>query len=82
MEDTNSDNIVKQIRTLLGLSQSQFVEVVGINKIPQLSALENGRRRIGFNLLKRMVDTLKDSGYRVSMKIEVKVNGRVIRLNQ
>lgn len=82
MEDTNSDNIVKQIRTLLGLSQSQFVEVVGINKIPQLSALENGRRRIGFNLLKRMVDTLKDSGYRVSMKVEVKVNGRVIRLNQ
>lgn len=82
MEDTNSDNIVKQIRTLLGLSQSQFVEVVGINKIPQLSALENGRRRIGFNLLKRMVDTLKDSGYRVSMKIEVKVNGKVIRLNQ
>ena len=82
MEDTNSDNIVKQIRTLLGLSQSQFVEVVGINKIPQLSALENGRRRIGFNLLKRMVDTLKDSGYRVSMKVEVKVNGKVIRLNQ
>ena len=82
MEDINSDNIVKQIRTLLGLSQSQFVEVVGINKIPQLSALENGRRRIGFNLLKRMVDTLKDSGYRVSMKVEVKVNGKVIRLNQ
>lgn len=82
MEDINSDNIVKQIRTLLGLSQSQFVEVVGINKIPQLSALENGRRRIGFNLLKRMVDTLKESGYRVSMKVEVKVNGKVIRLNQ
>jgi len=82
MEDTNSDNIVKDIRTRLGLSQSQFVEVVGINKIPQLSALENGRRRIGFNLLRRMVDTLKASGYRVSMKIEVKVNGKVIRLNQ
>jgi transcriptional regulator with XRE-family HTH domain len=82
MEDTNSDNIVKQIRTLLELSQSQFAEVTGINKIPQLSALENGRRRIGFNLLKRMIGTLKENGYRVSMKIEVKINGRVIRLNQ
>jgi transcriptional regulator with XRE-family HTH domain len=82
MEDINSDNIVKQIRTLLELSQSQFAEVTGINKIPQLSALENGRRRIGFNLLKRMITTLKESGYRVSMKIEVKINGRVIRLNQ
>jgi transcriptional regulator with XRE-family HTH domain len=82
MEDTNSDNIVKQIRTLLELSQSQFAEVTGINKIPQLSALENGRRRIGFNLLKRMISTLKENGYRVSMKIEVKINGRVIRLNQ
>jgi transcriptional regulator with XRE-family HTH domain len=82
MEDTNSDNIVKQIRTLLELSQSQFAEVTGINKIPQLSALENGRRRIGFNLLKRMIDTLKENGYRVSMKIEVKINGRVIKLNQ
>lgn len=82
MEDTNSENIVKQIRTLLELSQSQFAEVTGINKIPQVSALENGRRRIGFNLLKRMIDTLKKSGYRVSMKIEVKINGKVIRLNQ
>lgn len=82
MEDTNSDNIVKQIRALLELSQSQFAEVTGINKIPQLSALENGRRRIGFNLLKRMIDTLKENGYRVSMKIEVKINGHVIKLNQ
>lgn len=82
MEDTNSENIVKQIRTLLELSQSQFAEVTGINKIPQVSALENGRRRIGFNLLKRMIDTLKKSGYRVSMKIEVKINGKIIRLNQ
>jgi transcriptional regulator with XRE-family HTH domain len=82
MEDTHSENIVKQIRTLLELSQSQFAEVTGINKIPQVSALENGRRRIGFNLLKRMIDTLKKSGYRVSMKIEVKINGKVIRLNQ
>lgn len=82
MEDTNSENIVKQIRTLLELSQSQFAEVTGINKIPQVSALENGRRRIGFNLLKRMIDTLKKSGYRVSMKIEVKINSKVIRLNQ
>jgi transcriptional regulator with XRE-family HTH domain len=82
MEDTHSENIVKQIRTLLELSQSQFSEVTGINKIPQVSALENGRRRIGFNLLKRMIDTLKQSGYRVSMKVEVKVNGKIIRLNQ
>jgi len=82
MEDTHSENIVKQIRTLLELSQSQFAEVTGINKIPQVSALENGRRRIGFNLLKRMIDTLKKSGYRVSMKIEVKINGKIIRLNQ
>ena len=82
MEDTHSENIVKQIRTLLELSQSQFAEVTGINKIPQVSALENGRRRIGFNLLKRMIDTLKKSGYRVSMKIEDKINGKVIRLNQ
>jgi transcriptional regulator with XRE-family HTH domain len=82
MEDTHSENIVKQIRALLELSQSQFAEVTGINKIPQVSALENGRRRIGFNLLKRMIDTLKKSGYRVSMKIEVKINGKVIRLNQ
>jgi transcriptional regulator with XRE-family HTH domain len=82
MEDTHSENIVKQIRTLLELSQSQFAEVTGINKIPQVSALENGRRRIGFNLLKRMIDTLKKSGYRVSMKTEVKINGKIIRLNQ
>jgi transcriptional regulator with XRE-family HTH domain len=67
-------DLIKRIRTELGLTQSQFAQASGINSFQQVSGLEAGRRKVGFSLLNRIICNLASNGYLVSLDITVTVN--------
>lgn len=42
-------NIIKDIRTELGMTQAAFAKVSGFNKVQQVSGLENNVKGLGFS---------------------------------
>jgi transcriptional regulator with XRE-family HTH domain len=71
-------DLIKRIRTELGLTQSQFAQASGINSFQQVSGLEAGRRKVGFSLLNRIICNLASNGYLVSLDITITVNDQKI----
>jgi transcriptional regulator with XRE-family HTH domain len=74
-------NIVKELRSKLGLSQSKFAKVAGFNSIQQVSNLENDRQNVGLGLIKKMVDSLNTAGHRATLTVIVSVDDEDILLN-
>jgi transcriptional regulator with XRE-family HTH domain len=74
-------NIVKELRSKLGLSQSKFAKVAGFNSIQQVSNLENDRQNVGLGLIKKMVDSLNVSGHRATLTVIVSVDEEDILLS-
>jgi transcriptional regulator with XRE-family HTH domain len=73
-------NIIKEIRTELGMTQKQFSEAAGFATIQQISGLENNQRSIGFNLLGKIVRNLAANGLDASLDISLTVNEKKIRI--
>jgi transcriptional regulator with XRE-family HTH domain len=76
-------SIIKEIRTELGLKQKDFAEkagFVGKGSI-QVSLLENNHRKIGFNLLGKVVRNLAANGYDISLDVTINVNDKKIGLH-
>jgi len=71
-------DLIKRIRTELGMTQSQFAQASGINSFQQVSGLEAGRRKVGFTLLNRIICNLASNGHLVSLDINVTVNDKKI----
>lgn len=66
-------NITKEIRTKLGLSIKDFSKDAGFNNVQQVYSLEWGKAHLGFNLLKKMCDKLKESGHDVDFTLMIHV---------
>jgi transcriptional regulator with XRE-family HTH domain len=77
-------SIIKEIRTELGLTQKEFADkagFVGKGSVIQISLLENNHRKIGFNLLGKVVRHLASNGYDISLDVIVNVNDKKIGLH-
>jgi transcriptional regulator with XRE-family HTH domain len=77
-------SIIKQIRSELGLKQKDFAEkagFVGKGSVIQISLLENNHRKIGFNLLGKVVRNLAANGYDISLDVTINVNNKKIGLH-
>jgi transcriptional regulator with XRE-family HTH domain len=77
-------SIIKEIRTELGLKQKDFAEkagFVGKGSVIQVSLLENNHRKIGFNLLGKVVRNLAANGYDISLDVTINVNDKKIGLH-
>lgn len=72
-------DLIKKIRTELGMTQAEFAEHANIKFAQQVSSLENGRRKIGFGLLNRIVSHLSANGFQVSLDVTVTVNNQRIK---
>lgn len=79
-KDNFNNDIIKQIRAELGLTQQQFALAAGFNSVQQISGLENNTRGIGMNLLFKVIESLKSNNIEASISIKVKVNKKVIRV--
>ncbi|MEY2703531.1 MAG: Helix-turn-helix domain [Bacteroidota bacterium] len=75
-----NNDIIKQIRKELGLTQQQFAVAAGFNTVQQISGLENNTRGIGINLLFKVIESLKSNNIEASLSIKVKVKNKVIRI--
>lgn len=73
-------NIVKDMRTLLGLSMSEFSRQAGFNNVQQVYTLEYGKANVGLNLLNKMVSNLRKNGHKVDITIAVHVNDKAVIL--
>jgi transcriptional regulator with XRE-family HTH domain len=76
-------SIIKEIRTELGLTQKEFADkagFVGKGSVIQISLLENNHRKIGFNLLGKVVRHLASNGYQISLDVIVNVNDKKMKL--
>jgi transcriptional regulator with XRE-family HTH domain len=73
-------NVVKELRQRLNLSQSKFAKVAGFNSIQQVSNLENDRQNVGLGLIKKMVDSLNESGHRATLTVSISVDDEDILL--
>ena len=76
----NMRNVVKELRQRLNLSQSKFAKVAGFNSIQQVSNLENDRQNVGLGLIKKMVDSLNESGHRATLTVSISVDDEDILL--
>ncbi len=74
-------NIIKEIRTELGMTQKQFSENAGFATIQQISGLENKQRGIGFNLLGKIVRNLASNGFDASLDVVLTINKKKIRIH-
>jgi transcriptional regulator with XRE-family HTH domain len=77
-------SIIKEIRAELGLTQKDFAEkagFVGKGSVIQVSLLENNHRKIGFNLLGKVVRNLAANGYDISLDVTINVNDKKIGLH-
>lgn len=74
-------NIIKEIRTELGMTQKQFSEAAGFQSVQQISGLENRQRGIGFNLLGKVVRFLASNGYSASLDVTLTINEKKIRIH-
>lgn len=74
-------NIIKEIRTELGMTQKQFSENAGFATIQQISGLENNQRGVGFNLLGKIVRTLASNGFDASLDVVLTINKKKIRIH-
>ena len=74
-------NIIKEIRTELGMTQKQLSENAGFATVQQISGLENNQRGVGFNLLSKIVRTLVVNGYDASLDVVLTVNSKKIRIH-
>ena len=66
-------NIIKEIRTELGMTQAVFAKEAGFNTVQQISGLENNQRGIGFNLLGKMVRNLSANGHPIALDVNLTV---------
>ena len=71
-------NVIKEIRDELGMTQSQLAKSAGFNKVQQISGLENKQRGIGFNLLGKVVRHLAANGYNASLDVILTINNKKI----
>lgn len=71
-------NIIKDIRTELGMTQAAFATVAGFNKIQQISGLENNVKGLGFFLLSKIVRHLASNGIDASLDVILTVNQKKI----
>jgi len=71
-------DLIKKIRTELGMTQVDFAKACGINSFQQVWLYESGRRKLGYNLLNRMVCNLAANGYLISLDITVTLNDKKI----
>jgi transcriptional regulator with XRE-family HTH domain len=69
-------DLIKKLRTELGMTQLQFAQAAGINSFQQVYLYENGRRQLGYNLLNRIICNLASNGYLVSLDIIVMINDK------
>jgi len=67
-------DLIKKIRTELGMTQAQFARRAGVNSVQQISGLESGQRAIGFNLLSKIILNLASNGFPVSLDVTVTVD--------
>jgi len=74
-------NIIKEIRTELGMTQKQLSESAGFATVQQISGLENNQRGVGFNLLSKIVRTLVVNGYDASLDVVLTINRKKIRIH-
>jgi transcriptional regulator with XRE-family HTH domain len=72
-------DLVKRIRTELGMTQAQFARRAGVNSVQQISGLESGTRTIGFNLLNKIVVNLASNGYPISLDVTVTIDKKKFR---
>jgi hypothetical protein len=79
-KDNFNNDIIKQIRAELGLTQQQFALAAGFNTVQQISGLENNTRGIGMNLLFKVIESLNSNNIEASISIKVKVNKKLIRI--
>ena len=74
-------NIIKEIREELGMTQSQLAKAAGFNKVQQISGLENKQRGVGFNLLGKVVRHLAANGFNASLDVVLTINDKKIRIH-
>jgi transcriptional regulator with XRE-family HTH domain len=74
-------NIIKDIRTELGMTQAAFAKVSGFNKVQQVSGLENNVKGLGFFLLSKIVRHLASNGISASLDVILTVNQKKIRIH-
>lgn len=74
-------NIIKEIRTELEMTQKQFSEAAGFQSVQQISGLENKQRGVGFNLLGKVVRHLASNGFNASLDVVLTVNKKKIRIH-
>ena len=72
-------DLIKKIRTELGMTQAQFAYKGGVNSVQQISGLESGQRIIGFNLLSKIILNLASNGYPISLDVTVTVDKKKFR---
>jgi transcriptional regulator with XRE-family HTH domain len=66
-------NIVKELRSALGLSQSKFAKLTGFNSIQQISNLENSKQNVGLGLLNKMIDNMNENGTPATLSIKITI---------
>jgi transcriptional regulator with XRE-family HTH domain len=71
-------NVIKEIREELKMTQSQLAKAAGFNKVQQISGLENKQRGIGFNLLGKVVRNLAANGHNASLDVSLTINDKKI----
>jgi transcriptional regulator with XRE-family HTH domain len=71
-------NIIKEVRSELGLRQKDFAPLAGFNTVQQVSQLERNVYGLGLNRISKMVRNLCANGYQVSVDISVTVNDKTI----
>lgn len=73
-------NIVKLLRTKLSLTLKDFAKVAGFTTLQQVNQLENGKAKIGFNRLSKIIENLRENGHDAQVTIIVHINGEDILL--
>ncbi len=73
-------NIIKDIRTELGMTQARFAKVAGFNKVQQVSGLENNVKGLGFFLLSKIVRHLASNGIPASLDVVITIDQKKIRI--
>lgn len=65
------NNLIKEIRLSLGLSQIQFAKKTGLASQSKVSDIEKNRVKIGLNLLDKVCQSC-DLEYSITVKLEDK----------